>query len=336
MITADKVRDMKEEFYKRMDAYMKTETNTIFTDDLKMVVNLVDTDDELNIAKKMINRYASQESLRVGVFQFGPVIMRMLHHSKKPDLALELFNNQTGFFAQMSSYLVLMDLLYEEGMYDKVLETFDKVAENMKQLDRFPRDCATLALAACYQQGTSESCTRAEAILSKCSDMSVDIPVRGKVYAALLSMQQGKPEDALEILTVANEQRFIAVLNVKAIAYAALNRAEDAVKMISSVLYEDLPDYVKSRRDIFPETIEAVEKVVAAANDTDLTNKFTTIKNDLTQKGFMSERKLHDFVKEKVMRSRSDKNSFKARGRSVVRSMASEFSQFSAAAAQNN
>lgn len=54
-------------------------------------------------------------------------------------------------FDQMSSYIILMDLLYENQEYDRVLEVMEIVKERQLNGIKFPMDCVTLAIAACYK-----------------------------------------------------------------------------------------------------------------------------------------------------------------------------------------
>ncbi|XP_074651499.1 pentatricopeptide repeat-containing protein 2, mitochondrial-like [Tubulanus polymorphus] len=321
MITRERVHSRRDDFFHRMESYMASGDNcTIFTDDLKTVASLAETDSELDTAVKMIKKYAVQKSLHFGTFQFGPIVMRMFHHLKKPRQALDAFNDSeiVDFYDQMSTYLILMDLLYEHKLYDDVIKVYEEISERLSQSIRFPRDCSTLALAACYKQNTPESYEKAVDIIRTTTNKKADVPVRGRVFGALLCLQHNHANEAFEILATANEDRFIAALNVKAIAYAALNRPDDAISMISRVLYEDLPEHVKSRRVIFPETLEKIESCVNSTDKSDLINKLNTVQDDLRKYALITQQKLHDFIEEPVNRMKNDKNSFKSRERSAV------------------
>lgn len=54
-------------------------------------------------------------------------------------------------FDQMSSYIILMDLLYENQQYDHVLEVMEIVKDRQLNGIKFPMDCVTLAIAASYK-----------------------------------------------------------------------------------------------------------------------------------------------------------------------------------------
>lgn len=65
--------------------------NLIFTEDLKNMIHISETDEDLDLVVKMLKRFNQQnEQLRFGSFVFGPVVMRLFHFAKKPDLALEV------------------------------------------------------------------------------------------------------------------------------------------------------------------------------------------------------------------------------------------------------
>ena len=56
-----------------------------------------------------------------------------------------------GFFDQMSSFKIYMDLLYKNQKYVEVLEAMDKMIEKSLGGIKFSMDCLTLATASCYK-----------------------------------------------------------------------------------------------------------------------------------------------------------------------------------------
>ena len=53
-----------------------------------------------------------------------------------------------GFFEQMSSYVIYMDLLYENQRYEELFRTMTSVTGHVINGQRFPGDCVTLCMAA--------------------------------------------------------------------------------------------------------------------------------------------------------------------------------------------
>lgn len=127
--------------------------NLIFTEDLKNMVHIAEKGD-LELLSKMVQKFCSQsKETRFGNFVFGknfenfffllvqrsvipgPVIMRLLHHLKEPDSALEIFKHEdlNGFFDQLATYQILMDMLFESKRYDDILTTFDIIKSRQVQ-----------------------------------------------------------------------------------------------------------------------------------------------------------------------------------------------------------
>ena len=79
--------------------------------------------------------------------------MRMLHVFNKPDLALECFKSPEleGLFDQLITYQILLDLLYENGKYQEMLEVFDLVKSKQLQGAKYPRNAVVLVMAGCYK-----------------------------------------------------------------------------------------------------------------------------------------------------------------------------------------
>ena len=114
-----------------MKLYLKSsDNNTVFTDDLKSMVYLTDTEDELEITTNMVRRFEQlldggrlnvvtlrtskpfagygsfyclhslvrfhdqNNDLRFSNFVFGPLVLRLLYTLNKPDLAYQLFTDK--------------------------------------------------------------------------------------------------------------------------------------------------------------------------------------------------------------------------------------------------
>lgn len=56
-----------------------------------------------------------------------------------------------GFFDQLSSYQILMDLLFVNGMYDTILDVYKSIQEKQLQIAKFPKGVMMLVFAACYK-----------------------------------------------------------------------------------------------------------------------------------------------------------------------------------------
>ena len=110
--------------------------------------------DDLNLLEQMIKKFSSQsKEVRFGNFVFGPPVMRLLYFLKEDDQALKLFKDDSlnGFFDQLISYQLLLDLLYEQKRYQNVLDMFDVIKSRQVQGGRFPKHVLVITFAACYK-----------------------------------------------------------------------------------------------------------------------------------------------------------------------------------------
>jgi hypothetical protein len=62
---------------------------------------------------------------------------------KSPDLQ--------GFFDQVSSHVVCMDLMYKLGRYQDCLTVMDMLIDKQFETSRFPRNAVNIVMAACYK-----------------------------------------------------------------------------------------------------------------------------------------------------------------------------------------
>ncbi|XP_071168585.1 uncharacterized protein [Mytilus edulis] len=75
-----------------------TKGDVVLEDELKTMIHLVKTDEDVEMCIKMANQFQKvkyQLQQRYDFF-FGPVFMRMLHHSKKADIAFKLMEDRNS------------------------------------------------------------------------------------------------------------------------------------------------------------------------------------------------------------------------------------------------
>lgn len=80
----------------------------------------------------------------------------MVSHNFKIDTLLyfQCFEDPAnkGFFDQLVSYQILLDLLYNHEMYDEMFRVFEIVKEKQINMMKYPKYAVVLILAACYKQ----------------------------------------------------------------------------------------------------------------------------------------------------------------------------------------
>ncbi|CAG2056499.1 unnamed protein product [Timema podura] len=157
------------------------------------------------------------KDLRFGNFVFGPVVMRMFYYMNTPEAALEVFKDPVmdGFFDQLISYQLLMDLLFINNRFSDIL---DNTKESFELAMDIWRELQTVG----------------------------HIPLRrSATFAAALALNQNSPQYALEIISTVRQQNYITIRNIKMAALADLGRVDDALPILRSILLVDDPDQRK-------------------------------------------------------------------------------------------
>ncbi|CAD5116404.1 unnamed protein product [Dimorphilus gyrociliatus] len=323
--TLHRLGDLQTKFGDRMREYLKSENEqTIFTDDLKTIVYAAKGVDDLELTKIMINKYHKQsEELRFSTFHFGPIVMRLAHVLNNPQFAWELFNdkNLNGFFDQMSSFVILMDLLFNSKLYEDCLKALQIIADKNLNGVKYPMDCVTIAAAACLKLNTPQAFKVLLSILRESKKLGSSVSIRSLVYAAELALLQGSPETALEILSmqIVNEGRRtpLAYVNTKLKVNIELGRFEDCLASIKScILMEDLPESYRKNGKVFESIINSLKSGLEEKNDVNLNMQFTLINSMLEQGDHISSSSYEDYLMRPVIRRRKLHDGYKSRERS--------------------
>ncbi|XP_062553584.1 pentatricopeptide repeat-containing protein 2, mitochondrial-like [Armigeres subalbatus] len=239
-------------------------TNMVFTEDLKNIIHLADnTDEDKKLLVDMIDKYNSQaQELRFGNYIFGPVIMRALYSMKDPALAFKLFKDEKyiGFFDQLTTYQILGDLLYKNGLYAEVRELFDLIKIRQVQGGRYPKHSITLTFAACYQENTKESFRYAMDLWKELNAVG-HIPMRkATALAAGLALKQNQADIALEI--VGSKGNYVTIRQLKILALTSLERLDDLIPVFRSVLEVGGP--LEKRQTFCREVIQKVQDAITS------------------------------------------------------------------------
>lgn len=232
----------------------------------------------------LFNRFNKQnKELRFGNFIFGPVVMRMFYNLNKHEEALQSFKSPEldGFFDQLISYQLLLDLLYENQRYQDILNLVAYIKERQLEGKRFPRNIVVLVLAACYKINTPESLKFALKLWKELDEIG-HFPLRRAItFCAGLAYNQGSYEVALELLGQSKSQTYTTVRNLKIASLVGLGRIEDTIPIIKSVFNDDTPEHVKHtfNKDVLDKVARAVEK----SENVDLKAEFKRLEGMIKQ-----------------------------------------------------
>lgn len=91
--------------------------------------------------------------MRFGTFNFGPLLMRLLHHFNQPDIAMKLIKDDEleAIFAQVNSFILCMNLLYKNQRDKDVMDVFDLIKSRECFLIKYPHDCVSQYMAAAWR-----------------------------------------------------------------------------------------------------------------------------------------------------------------------------------------
>lgn len=141
-----------------------------------------------------------------------------------------------GFFDQLSSYQVLIDMLYEHGRYQDVRDVFNIIKSRQIQGGMYPKHVIVVVFAACYKENSAASFEYSTKLWKELNEVG-HIPMRKTTtFAAALALAQNAPHIALEIVGTVRQQNYVTVRNIKVAALAQLGRADDALPVLRSVL----------------------------------------------------------------------------------------------------
>ncbi|XP_026320615.1 pentatricopeptide repeat-containing protein 2, mitochondrial-like [Hyposmocoma kahamanoa] len=298
--TKEQFANFADKFRSKMKDFVADPKNMVFTEDLKNMVHMAEPTD-LELVVNMIKKFNTQNTeFRFGSFVFGPVVMRMFHFLDAPTEALLCFNDpaNSGFFDQLISYQILLDLLYNHQMYDEMFNVFEKIKERQINMTKFPKYPVVLIFAACYKQNTPKSFEYASKLWSEMASAGTSPLRRACTFFAALALKQGAPHIALESIPQ-QKQNYITMRNIKARALAEMGRADDALPVLRQVLEIDRPDQ-KDKHTFFEETVMMVREAVAKTNNKDLQKQFDDIENALKDRGLIDKQTLDQLVNSEI------------------------------------
>lgn len=287
-----------DSFKAKMEEFVsgKDTQNLIFTEDLKNMVHISEAQD-INLLRQMIEKFSTQKKeLRFGTFVFGPPVMRLLYHLKDCDNALAMFKDESlnGFFDQLISYQILLDMLFVHERYQDVLDTYDVIKSRQVQGGRFPKHVLVLTLAACYKLNTPASFEYATTLYKEAID-SGHLPMRrGVCFFAMLAFNQNQPQIALEVVGTVRQQNYLTIRAIKAMGNSQLKRFDSVLPLLKSVLEVDNP---MATKQTFPQSvIDHLKVELDSLTNNELKADFEKVLGFLERHGHITPNSLDDIL----------------------------------------
>ncbi|XP_010947613.1 pentatricopeptide repeat-containing protein 2, mitochondrial isoform X2 [Camelus ferus] len=219
----------KETYLRNLEEKL-TQNKLILKEELRTLLHLCESRDDMELAKNVIYRYhAENRNITLGEYKFGPLFMRLCYELDLEESAVELIRDQhlRGFFSDSTSFNILMDMLFIKGKYKSALEV---LIEMENQDVKFSKDTYVLAFAICYKLNSPESfriCTtlREEALIK-----GVILSRRASCFAVALALNQNQLAKAVSIFSQIMKPESIICTNLN------LVKVREKVKDVPALL----------------------------------------------------------------------------------------------------
>lgn len=244
----------KEIYFRNLEEKL-TQNKLILKEELKTLLYLCQSLEDVQLAKAVIYRYhAENKNFTLGEYKFGPVFMRLCYELDLEDSAVELVRDKhlQGFFLDSTSFNILMDMLFTKGKYERALQ----VLIEMKNQDvRFSKETYILAFAICYKLNTLES-------LKICTTLREEALIKGDIicrraycFVVALALNKNQLKNAVSIFSQIVNPESIVCINLNILIHIQSNMLESLLKILEDSLDTNLSKFV--RRHTFSEEVLA-------------------------------------------------------------------------------
>ncbi|XP_040915080.1 pentatricopeptide repeat-containing protein 2, mitochondrial [Toxotes jaculatrix] len=217
----------------------------ILRDELKLLLHLCQSADDMVIARDAIYRYhAENRNLAYGEFKFGPLFMRLCYELGLEDMAAATLTDKSmkGFFNDTTSFNIAIDMLFTKGAYENALEVLRTMRN---QGVPFNKDTQTLLAGTCYKLNTAESYKICIALIEEGQIKGYFIPRHAYCFAVALALRRNdiKKAQSLYSQIMSTDSRLCQNLKVGLLAMSGA--VTDAISTLSAALLPKSPSFVK-------------------------------------------------------------------------------------------
>ncbi|XP_028318903.1 pentatricopeptide repeat-containing protein 2, mitochondrial isoform X2 [Gouania willdenowi] len=217
----------------------------ILRDELKLLLHLCQSADDMMIARDAIQRYHMENcNLLYGDFKFGPLFMRLCYELGLEDMAANTLadDNLKGFFIDTTSFNIAIDMLFIKGLYEEALE----VVKTMRnQSVPFNKETVMLATATCYKLDSAESYRISSILIEEEQTRGNFISRLCYCFAVALALRRNDLKKAQSVFGQIMSTESIICQNLKVILLVMSGDVEDAISVLSSAMSTKTPDFVK-------------------------------------------------------------------------------------------
>ncbi|KAG7262192.1 hypothetical protein CRUP_037714 [Coryphaenoides rupestris] len=220
-------------------------------DELNLLLHVCQSVDDMAVARVAIQRYHEETpKCAVGEYKFGPLFIRLCYELSLEEMAAATLKDKKlrGFFSDMTSFNIAVDMLFTKGSYDSALEL---LRDMMSQGVAFNKDTYMLACATCYKLNTPES-------YKFCTTLTEQGQAKGYIsnhtycFAVALALRQNDTEKAKCLYSHITNTHSRICKNLKVVMLAMSGQVSEAISVVSSAM---------SPKSIFVKKLEFAQEV---------------------------------------------------------------------------
>ncbi|XP_007176006.2 pentatricopeptide repeat-containing protein 2, mitochondrial isoform X1 [Balaenoptera acutorostrata] len=238
----------KETYLRNLEEKL-TQSKLILKEELRTLLHLCESWDDVELAKNVIYRYhAENRNITLGEYKFGPLFMRLCYELDLEESALELIKDQhlRGFFSDSTSFNILMDMLFIKGALEVLIE--------MKNQDvKFNKDTYILAFAICYKLNSPESFTICTTLREEALIKGEILSRRASCFAVALALNQNQLAKAISIFSQIMKPESIICTNLNIMIHIQSNMLKTLIDILKDATEGNLSRFVK--RHVFSEEV---------------------------------------------------------------------------------
>ncbi|XP_054468856.1 pentatricopeptide repeat-containing protein 2, mitochondrial [Anoplopoma fimbria] len=217
----------------------------ILRDELKLLLHLCQSSDDMVIARDAIYRYhAENRNLVYGEFKFGPLFVRLCYELGLESLAAATLTDKSmrGFFNDSTSFNITIDMLFTKGSYENALEVLRTMRD---QGIPFNKDTLTLAAGTCYKLNTAESYKICNTLIEEGQTKGNSIPRHAYCFAVALALRHNDIEKAQLLYSQIMTTDSRICQNLKVLILVMSGALTDAISVVSAAMLHKSPYFVK-------------------------------------------------------------------------------------------
>ncbi|XP_028829465.1 pentatricopeptide repeat-containing protein 2, mitochondrial [Denticeps clupeoides] len=240
LAVAHRLLGVKDEYFECFNQKLQR-NELILKDELKQLLHLCQTADDMVTARAAIYRYHEENrNVSFGEFKFGPLFIRLCYELGLEDMAVATLTDRSmkGFFLDSTSFNIGIDMLFTKGCYEKAL---DVMAEMRNQGVPFSKDTFTLAFATCYKLNSQKSYKICTVLLEEGQMKGTLIPRQAFCFATALALKQKDLEKAQNIYSQIMNTESRLCTNLRVLILATSGSIKEALSVLSSALIPESP-----------------------------------------------------------------------------------------------